>query len=145
APDLVADILDDRRDRRGETFRAILVQMLQLSEQINGHHVVDRLGAFIRAQQFKSLVIRSSEPLEALDEMALPEVESMWADMMRARDVTLDPGMTPNDVGRFLRYFERRQAEFTTGIKQFDDRGIVPYRGAAHLFLAATGLGKSWW
>lgn len=145
APDLVADIIDDKRDRRGPTYRAILAEMLRLSESINGLHVVDQLRSFTRAQLFKAAVLKSAERFEAMEELAIPEVEEMWSELLRTRDATFDPGMTPNDVERFLAYFQARQAEFTTGIDEFDQRGIIPYRGAAHLFLAPTGLGKSWW
>lgn len=144
AADLVADILDDPRDRRAPTFRNILFEMLRLSEEINPSHVLERLRTFTRAQRFKALVLQSAERFEAQEELALPEIEEMWADLLRARDATFDPGLTLNDVEHFVQYFESKQVEFTIGIEELDSRGIVPYRGAVLLFLAATGLGKSW-
>lgn len=142
--DLLSDILDSKKDRRAPTFRGILVEMLRLSEEMNAPHVLERLRTFTRAQRFKALVLRSAERLEALDEVALPEIEELWGDLLRARDDGFDPGLTLNDVEHFVSYFQNRAVEFTTGIEELDRRGIVPYRGAAYLFLASTGLGKSW-
>lgn len=143
--DLLADILGNKRDPRAITYRNVLVEMLRLSEEINAPHVLEGLRSFTRAQRFQALVMESARRLEAQKELALPEIEEMWADMLRARDATYDPGMTPNDVERVLAYLANRDAEFTTGIEEFDRRGIIPYRAAVFLFLAATGIGKSWW
>lgn len=143
--DLLSDIFDNKRDARAITFRGILIEMLRLSEQINAPHVLETLRTFTKAQRFKALVLQSAQRFEAQEELALPEVEELWAEMLRARDSTLEPGMTPNDVERLLAYLQNRDVEFTTGIDEFDHNGVIPYRGAVHLFLAATGLGKSWW
>ena len=40
--------------------------------------------------------------------------------------------------------FEKQQGEFSTGIKELDQRNIVPTRGALSIFIAPSGFGKSW-
>ncbi len=144
ADDLVADIIEDKGDRRGNNFRNILISMLQLSESINAEYVVKQLRTFVRMQQFKEAVIRSSERLASKQELAIDEVEEMWADLIRARDITLDPGMALTDLERVLTYIQYQSLEFKTGIIELDEAGVTPSRGTIMLLLAVTGLGKSW-
>lgn len=143
-PDMLSDILESKHDRRGATFRAIIVEMLRLSEDINPGYAVDRLRTFIRVQHFNSAVLESARKLQAQRELALPEVEEMWADLLRARDETFAPAFNLNETDRVLSYLRARGGEFTTGIEELDAGHIQPSRGGVLLFIASTGLGKTW-
>ncbi len=142
--DLLSDILESKHDRRGATFRSILVEMLRLSEAINAKYVIDRTRAFIRKQRFQAAVLDSARKLNAQSEVALPEVEEMWSELLRARDSTFDRGVSLNDTGRLVDFLRNQATEFNTGIPELDARGIAPMRGAVVLGIASTGIGKSW-
>jgi len=142
--DLLSDILESKHDRRAGTFRSVLVEMLRLSEAINAKYAVDSLRAFVRVQKFQGAVIETARKIQAQRELALPEVEEMWADLLRARDATFERGVSLNDTGRLVAFLRGSAVEFTTGIEPLDRRGIAPMRGAVMLLIAPTGIGKSW-
>lgn len=142
--DLLADILDDPQDRRGQTYRRILVQMLEVKDQINVDFVLRSMNQFIRMQRAKEIILQSAEQLDARGINGLTDVESLLHDFLRERSHSLDIGIKLNDIDKILDYFENVHSEFKTGIKEFDQANIVPVRGKVMLFLAPTGQGKTW-
>lgn len=143
--DLVAHILDDPSNRKAATYRSILIEMLKLSESINGEYVVSKLGSFHRTQRLREAVLRSAQRLEASNELAIAEVEEIWDDILHTREIDFKPGLYLSNYERVIENLQHRQVEFYTGIKEFDQRRFVPARGAVTLFLAPTGRGKSWY
>jgi hypothetical protein len=143
--DLVADILDDPANRKAQTYRNILVSMLQLSEQINGNWVVKQLSLLKRTQHLKDAIWRSAERINASQELAITEVEDIWNDLLHTRELDFNPGLRLSNYNQMLEMLKIRHSEFLTGIKELDDRKFVPARQAVTLFLAPTGFGKSWY
>lgn len=142
--DLLSDILESKHDRRAGTFRGILIEMLRLSEAINPKYAVDSLRSFIRVQKFQSAVLETARKIQSQRELAIPEVEEMWGDLLRTRDATLDRGVTLNDTDKLIDFLRNTATEFSVGIDELDARGIAPMRGAVMLLIASTGIGKSW-
>jgi Straboviridae DNA replication helicase len=142
--DLVSEIIEDPTNKKAQTYRRILISMLQLSEQINTKYVLEQLKSFTRTQRLKAAILRSAEQLEAKQEMGVQEVEEIWNDILHSRDLTFDPGTYLLDYGSMLEYLRRRDVEFTMGIPQLDQRHFVPMRSAVMLILGPTGKGKSW-
>ena len=60
--DLLSDILDSPHDRRGTTFRGILVEMLRLSESINAKYALDSVRTFVRMQKFQAATLDAARP-----------------------------------------------------------------------------------
>ena len=145
ASDLVADILEDRNNRKAKTYQRILLAMLQLYEGINTEYVLSQLRTFSRMQHFKSAILDAAEKLNRDGHSAVEAVEEIFADVLRVREVSFEKGMTLLEHDKMLANLQNRVTEFTTGIKQLDSKGIVPQRGTAMLFLGATGRGKTWW
>lgn len=142
--DLVADILEDPQNRKAGTFRRIIASMIELSEHINTTYVLDQLTIFMRVQKMKSVILQSAERLNSQQELAVPEIEQMFHDILRTREFAFDPGIKLSEIDRVLAFMEGWETEFTTGIGPLDQRGIVPRRGSAWLLLAPTGIGKTW-
>ena len=142
-PDLVADILEDKENRRAPTYRRILVSMLELAEGINGPYVVNELSKFARLQKFKDAVIKSAEKLQALQEASLDEVTEIWDSLLRTRENNFEPGMRMSDLDRLLDYLESQPKEFLTGIPDLDKRQIVPIRKKLMVFIAPPNRGKT--
>lgn len=143
-PDLLADILEDRENRRAPTFRRILVSMLELKDGINAKYVVDDLGKFVRMQRFKGAIITSSEKIMALQEDSIEEIENIWNELLRLRETNFDPGMKMQDIDRLIEYLESQPKEFHSGIPDLDKRTIVPMRKKVMTFVAPSGRGKTW-
>ncbi len=143
-PDLLADIMEDPGNRSAGTYRYILGAMINLSAQINTVYVMNKLRAFVRVQQLKLTVMQTADLLQSKQEMAIEEVEAIWARALAHRAVGYDTALRLTDVDRVLAYLDRKADEFTLGITQLDQRYVVPARGQAMLFLAPPGKGKSW-
>lgn len=142
--DLLADILDDPQDRRGQTYRRILVQMLEVKDQINVDFVLRSMNQFIRMQRAKEIILQSAEQLDARGINGLTDVESLLHDFLRERSHSLDAGLWLDDIDKILSYFEIAHSEFKTGIKELDQANIVPMRGKMWLLLASAKKGKTW-
>lgn len=142
--DLVADIIEDPDNKKAQTYRRILIMMLELSESINSAYVLQQLRTFTRMQRLKGAILKSAEQLNARQEMAISEIEDIWNELLRARELNFDPGTRLSEVDKLLNYLQTQYSEFETGVHELDVRRIVPYRGAVMLFLAPPGRGKSW-
>lgn len=142
--DLISDILDDPHNRKASSYRRILTNMLALSDSMNTAYVVEQVRLQSRMYRLKAAILQSAEQLNAKQHHAIEEVEQIWNDLLRGREVDFDPGVRLTDVDKVLNYLEIQQSEFRTGIGELDRRGIVPYRNAVMLWLGAAKAGKSW-
>lgn len=142
--DLVSDILEDKLNRRSRSIRRILTGIVQLSDSVNTKYVMNQLRTFSRMRKIMAAVIDSAERLNSRQHMAVHEVEDIWNELLRHREIAFDVGTKLTDVNKVLEQLARSDIEFKTGIKEFDKRGIVPARGRLFVLLGAAGRGKSW-
>ncbi len=143
--DLLADILEDKNNgKRGVLFQA-LDAMHQLSESINTEYVIDKANAFVRQQTIAKAILDSAKLLQQRKEGSVEDIEAIWSSLLRADVVGFDAGLRLTHTDKIFNFMNQRYIEFDTGIPAFDVSSIVPYRDAVFLFLAATGMGKSWW
>lgn len=143
--DLLSDILEDTQDRRGQTYRRILVQMIEVKDQINVDFVLRSMDQFIRMQRAKEVILQSAEQLDSRGINGLVDVESLLQNFLREKSISLSPGLRLTEYDKVLEYFRNVHSEFKTGIKEFDESGIVPMRGKLMIFLAPAKRGKTWW
>jgi hypothetical protein len=85
--DLLADILEDDRDRRGQTYRRILIQMFEVKDQINVEFVLRSMTQFIRMQRAKEVILQSAEQLDAQGIGGLENVENILQNFLRERSI----------------------------------------------------------
>lgn len=142
--DLFSDVLEDPQNKKAGTFRRILVSMFELSENVNTNYIMEQLRVFKRTQRLTQAIIQAAEQLGQKQHMALPDVEELLAGIVRAREIDFDPGIRLSDYDRMLEFMHMRSEEFDTGIKELDDRFVVPQRKAVMLWLGGKGRGKSW-
>lgn len=142
--DLFGDILEDKHNRRGNTIKRLLRNMIALSESINTKYVMDQLRDLTRLQRFKAAIVESAEKINNVEQMALPEIEELWASLLRTRELDFKAGTRLDDITRVLARLKEAESEFRTGITEFDRRHIVPQRGKLFLFGGAAGRGKTW-
>jgi replicative DNA helicase len=143
-PDLLADILEDKDNRRAPHFRNLLDQMLELTPTVNREYAMSEIRQFVYTQRMKIVIMDSADLISQKQHMATEEVEGMWRNLMQARQLSWDGGIRLTDVDKLLDWMHKRQNEFVTGIKILDKRGIVPARGTLFLLVAGTGKGKTW-
>lgn len=142
--DLLSDILEDDQDRRGQTYRRILVQMIEIKDQINVDFVLRSMNQFIRMQRAKEVILQSAEQLDARGINSLPDVENLIRKFLLEHQNANDAGLRLSNIDRVLEYLASSTSEFTTGIKEFDQSHIVPMRGKLWLFMAPAKKGKTW-
>jgi replicative DNA helicase len=142
--DMFGDILEDKHNRRGNTIRRLLRNMIALSDNLNTKYVMDQLRDLHRVQRFKSAIVESAEKINNIQQMALPEIEELWDKLLRTREIDFQPGMRLNEIAPVLARLQQLQAEFRTGVAELDRRHFVPARGKLMLFGGAAGRGKTW-
>lgn len=144
--DLLSDILDDPHNRKKRVYVDIIDSMHRASSEIDPRYVLDWIQTHLRKQNLVDAVIRSADLLQQKNaEYSIQEVEEIWSGLLRADKKVFSSGLKITEVDRIIDYLGRQFDEFRTGIPELDRNGIVPYRGAVMLFLASTGMGKSWW
>jgi len=143
--DLLTDILNDKHDRRGQTYSRILVQMIEVKDQINVDFVLRSMNQFIRLQRAKETILKVAENLDARGINGLQEAENELRDFLLEQNGTLDPGMRLNALDRVLEYISNVQSEFDTGIRELDEAHVIPMRGKMMLLIAPAKRGKTWW
>src|SRR5262245_32394802 len=143
--DLVADILTDKKNRRAGAFRSVLNGMLMAEHAgINAKYVIDSVKTLQRLSALRHATYEAADLLESRQQLAIGDVERVFDEALRARQLHFDPGLKLTDYPRALKYLEARKEEFITGIRPFDKAGITPARGTVFLFLAPSGFGKTW-
>ena len=142
--DLVAELLEDRTNRRANVFRHILSDLMELSKHVNTAYVLDQLRKFTRLQKMKGAVLQSLERINSMEELAIEEVELLWQELLRTREISFDAGVRLNDYHGMLNWMNLRSTEFDTGIKELDDAFVTPARDQVLLLLGGAGRGKSW-
>lgn len=142
--DLLSDILEDKHDRRGSTYRHILVQMFELKDHIDPEFVLRSTSQFIRVQTAKSVILEAAEKLDAQGVNGIQDVESLFHRFLTNREATLDRGLRLNELDKILEYFNNIHKEFRTGIRELDQANIVPVRSKLWLFVAPAKRGKTW-
>jgi replicative DNA helicase len=143
--DMFGDMLEDKHNRRGNTIRRLLRNMIALSETVNTKYVMDQLRDHHRVQRFKAAIVESAEQINNIEAMALPAIEELWGKLLRTREFDFNAGMRLNDISRVLARLQMADSEFRTGIAELDRRHFVPQRGKLMLFGGAAGRGKTWY
>lgn len=144
--DILSDVIDDRHNQRRGTYLNIIRQMQILAGSVNVKYVLDEAHKFVRKQQLVNAVMQSAELLSSKQEQSIEDVEDMWDKLLRAEKASsFDVGMKLTELDRMFDFLGSQYKEFDTGIPDLDKHDTVPYRGSAMLFLASTGMGKSWW
>src|SRR6185503_5351469 len=100
--DLLSDILEDKSDRRGQTYRRILVSMQEMHTKINVDFVLRSMTQFIRLQRAKETILEVAEKLDAQGINGLEEAESALSSFLRERTTNFDDDLRLNQVDEVL-------------------------------------------
>lgn len=144
AADLLADILEDKNNRRGRQVRDILRAMQQLAETVNADYVTQQLRTFNRMQRIKGAIIESADKINANAEQSIEEIEEMWANLIKTQETDFSPGLSLYNSSRVVSRVNELLAEFETGVEELDRANIKPMRGTVFTLIAPAGRGKTW-
>lgn len=141
--DLFSDILEDPHNHKRKTYRAILRNMVALSEGINAIYTIKMVRLHSQQARFFDAILKAVE-LTNRESYDLNEAMDMIGDVMKARDHEFNEGLKLSDVDLVFDRMESAEQEFRLGIAPFDRRGVTPGRGEAFLMLAPAKRGKTW-
>lgn len=143
---LFDDLIEDKHNRRGVAIRNILISMQRLyNDNPNETYILTKLNLHQRTHALKAVITEAAELLNYKQELAIDDVESLFAKVGAARNISFDPGIYMTNVDRLLESLHSTvHPEFMTGIKPLDDAQIVPHRKELMVFIAPSGRGKSW-
>lgn len=141
-PDQIEYILKGDDARKAKAYERILDNLFASKDSVNGDYVLSQLHKFVRQQGLKSALVRAVEAMEA------GQIDQVEVEMQKGLNTNLavfEKGFSlssSSDVGSVLDNPE--EEGFTLGIPELDRSGIYPRRKELYLFLAARGMGKSW-
>ena len=141
--DLLSDILNNKHDRRAQTYSRILVQMIEVKDQINVEFVLQSMNQFIRLQRAKETILKVAENLDARGINGLAEAENELRGYLLEQNGTLDAGLRLNQFDKVLEFIGNLQSEFDTGVKELDEAHVIPMRGKMMLLIAPAKRGKT--
>lgn len=138
------ELEDPKRQGLAKTIRRINLNIHNLwSHEPNTTVILDQLYAFKEVQTYKRGIM---EMADAAAVGNIIKVRELAFKMQNAQVTKFDPGLNPASVSTFLEQLDvSSQDEFLTGIKELNDRHVVPGRGKLMMFLGVTGAGKTWW
>jgi hypothetical protein len=136
------DILESeiKRGDEGKLISATIQAMEELYPQMNTQFIMDQLAHFVRKSKMMQVALNYADLVHKgkLDEaeavMEHQEANSAFTEGVWAHD---DKAMTA-----FMD--EREEDLFSSGIEEFDKRGLRPARGTMFLMIAQAKAGKSW-
>ena len=144
AADLFSDIIEDKNNRRANSFIRILNNMSSVIEGVNVDYVLHTLKTEMRVAKMQDGILRAAETISAKRHLGIEEAETILSELLRAREFNFEKGSTLRDVNKVVDFVTSRSVEFSMGIDPLDQRGIVPMRGALMMIVAPSGKGKSW-
>lgn len=142
---VLADVLEDRENKKSSSYRRILVSMLETKDTINAEYTLNSINKFLRMQHIKAALMESYEKIDADKDMSPEGIEAIWEKMLKVRMDNFDPGMRMTNISRLTDYLRNQDIqEFSTGIAVMDRAHVFPVRKKVMTFLAPSGRGKTW-
>lgn len=142
--DCVEDVLDDPKNKRAKSMKRTLENMYALRDRVNTRYVIDQVETLHKMQRMRAAIVESAEKISNQQHMALADIESIWHDLLKVQKSNFTPGLSLRQHQHVMDRVQTISNEFTTGIKELDENGVVPARGMVYMFLAAAGRGKTW-
>lgn len=142
--DLVAHIIEDKNNKRGNSVRRVLRNMIALSDSINTKYVMKQLHTFARMQRIKGAIVDSADKINNQEHLAIEEIEEIWNNILSTQEQNFDKGIGLHDITRVMERLRTLEAEFSFGIPELDRKSVRPMRGTLSMIVAPPGRGKSW-
>jgi replicative DNA helicase len=143
-PDILTDKLEAENKREAAIYEEAIESIHAAREGINAVYVMATLETFIKRQSLRSVAVDLTKALQRDTEESLEEAQTLIAKANTTALSVFDPGLRLSDKERSLRYLDRQEACFPTGIPELDKRGFGPTRKELWLLIANTKRGKSW-
>lgn len=140
--DHLEDILKGDDARKASTYTKLLENLYASRETVNSDYVLQQLHKFVRQQNLKTSVYKA---VEALEDGRIDDAEVELQKGLNTQSVAFEAGLSFNNADDVSAILDNPEEEgFDLGIPELDSRGLIPRRKELTVFLAARGMGKSW-
>lgn len=141
-PDHLEDILKGKDTRKASTYERLVKNLFAARDGINSEYIISQLHKFVRQQNLKDSVIKA---VEALEDGRIDDAEVVLQKGLSTQSVAFEGGLSLNSPEDVLAVLDQpEEPGFELGIPEFDSRGLYPRRKELTMFVAARGMGKSW-
>jgi replicative DNA helicase len=121
------------------TYREILNSLFTYKDSnYNAEYILNKLTEFVTDKKFITNIVTAHNLYVKGDRDKAIDVAK---EAITFNYNLFDGGLTLDDIGSLIRSNDSR---FPTGIEIFDRYGIGPARKQLYIFIAPTGMGKSW-
>lgn len=142
-PDLFADVLEGRDERRSELYSKVIDNLYFLRDTINIDFILSKLRDFVREQRLKKAITDAARDLQ---EGSTDLAETTLNDVLKSKDLaSFTPGLVlHSDPSRFVYSTTAPVDVLSMGIDYFDRIEFGPTRKELLTLLAPPNRGKSW-
>jgi hypothetical protein len=142
--DLFDDKLRDPKSDQGQIYQRILEQLYRHADDLNEQFVVDRLGEWVKIQNYKRALVDSLERIKQGGDNTANDVEQIFTSAISFQAEDADTGIIMSNPAQALSFLNQEESEqIKLGIDVFDRMGIVPTRKELYGFLGRRKAGKS--
>lgn len=142
----IVDALKARAPDKADIFEQLFNSIEEIFEGLNVEYMVGQAKAFAQHQKLKAGITEALDELSSNDEAGTAQAAKALSEALEGSLDLFHPGLNVFDTTDSLGFLDiTEQQYFTTGIPEFDKRGLAPTRKRLHIFTALPGRGKSWW
>jgi len=143
-PDILADKLTSKNRREQTLFRDIVESIYEMRNRVNAEFVMTQVSDFVKRQSLRSVAAEIGRELVRDTPESLLKAENLFRTANVGALRVFDSGLRLSDKKRALKFLERNNDCFATGIPELDRRGLGPTRKELFLYIANTKSGKTW-
>ncbi len=140
-PDNLEHILNGSDKRKALAYTRVLDNLYAAKDEVNREYVISKLNAFVRQQTLKSAIVKAVEAVESGD---IEQAEVELNRGLSSQIVSFERGILFSDPLDSLQFFDHTNDGIPLGIKELDDRDVIPHPGELYLLIAPAKKGKSW-
>ena len=141
--DVFAHIFEDAKHKSTGQYDSVITKMVEQSARIDTAYVLAEVDNFMRLRKMRAGIAHAVDRYQQGGERVMDDLEEIFRQNLRIRNQARDYGFTLADP-RAMDFLDRSENDYCNiGIKELDERGVVPTRGQVLAFLSPPNRGKS--
>ena len=144
--DVFAFALEDRDHKAHNQYSTIVSKMAAHADRLDTKYVLSEVDTFVRVRMMRAGIAKAVETYQKGGPRVVEDLEAVFRENLKIRDRTKrDLGFSLADP-RALSFMERDARDYCNiGIKELDERGVVPTKRELLAFLSPPNRGKSFY
>lgn len=145
--DVLAHVFDDKQHKSYGQYDLIVSKMVQQADKLDTQYVLDEVVEFVQSRRMRGELAQAVERYQRGGERVLDDIEAILRRGLQVRNQhrVRDYGFTLAD-DRALNFLDQDPTDYClVGIKELDERRVVPTKKELFAFLSPPNRGKSFW